>query len=521
MRVGIRQTRLVAGRLIMAVLTLLIAGCSKPEEVISRRLTQANQNLDAGRVAEAVKILERLDQTYVDQPVVLEALGFAYARAGDHAGAARNFERAADIDPKSGSLRQLAADSFFSAGNVDRAAQQYRLYLGEFPGDYTSWEKLGQIEEQSGNLLRANDAYLECYRLRQSGEIAWRIGNVFRRLNNAPQTKAWFETTIKHADARVEEALLGLLELEVNAQHYAEAERTVGQLDQIYPGTLDASPLVRVREELAAWRTQQNAFDTARAAQERTAREIEAERRRQEVERVAAETAPTPAATTAPVPPPDESRSPRPANPPPPVVATTPPPAEAEPESAPEPADAPTPASTSAAPPSAAADRPPPPDVATEPRPADLQAALDAKNLGRTEDAITALWTIIATDDSRVDAWLELGRCYRVQRRLGDAESCLLEAERRAPDDVDVAIEYLGVVRESQPRDRYFARVEAARGRFPNDAGLAYLFAHELSSQDGATARAVSAYEDFLLLAAPDDSRRREAAAYLARIRGY
>jgi hypothetical protein len=50
MRVGIRHTPALRGRLLMAVMTLLIAGCSKPEEVISRRVTQANQNLDAGRV---------------------------------------------------------------------------------------------------------------------------------------------------------------------------------------------------------------------------------------------------------------------------------------------------------------------------------------------------------------------------------------------------------------------------------------------------------------------------------------
>lgn len=501
----------------MAVMTLLIAGCSKPEEVISRRVTQANQNLDAGRVDDAVKILERLNQTYIDQPNVLEALGFAYARAGRHGAAATSFVRAADLDPSSSSLRQLAAESYVLDSAPDRAAQQLRLYVGEFPGDYQSREKLGQIEEQSGNLVRANDEYIECYRIRPSGEIAYRLGNVFRQLNNAPQAKAWFETTIKHSEARVEDALLGLLELELSARDFAAAERTMGQLDRIYPGTLDASAFAAARADVTAWKEQHDAINAARAVQEKAAREIETERKRQEAELTSpaaapASTTPARAETT-----PDAAPASSPQSQPPagsPAVHLRPLPMAIRPVDTAVRIAAPEANAISEAP--AAAEAP-----LANPLPEDMVAAAEAKDQGDLDRAIALLWEILASDDQRVDAWTELGDAYRLQRKLGDAESCLLEAARRAPENIEVEIAYLNVVRESQPGDFYFARVEAARRKFPGSADLAYFVARELSSGEGPKGQAVSAYEDFLLLAAPTDPRRAEAASFIARARGY
>lgn len=492
---------------------VLIAGCSKPEEVISRRLTQANQNLEAGQVDEAIKTLEKLNQTYIDQPAVLEALGFAYARAGQHLAAATSFQRAVDHDPRSVSLRLLAAESFALADEPGRAAEQHRVYLAEVPGDYHSREQLGEIEEKNGDLARALDEYIECYRLHPTGEYAWRIGNVFRRLNNAPQTKVWFETTIKHAETHVEEALLGLLELELNARDFAAAERTIGLLDRNYPGALDKSPLARARDDLAAWRETQLGLQTARGMQERAAREIQEERRRQEAEITSA----APPATVAPQP---QSLPAAPASEP---AAATSAPASAPSNTVPATAASAstTPAENDAAATPMTAVAAVPEGELARPLPPDLLAALELKDRGLHEQAIARLWNIIVADDARVDAWLELGQCYRAMNKLGDAESCLLEASRRAPDDLEITIAYLEVVRESQSRDVYLARLESARRKFPSDANLAYFSARELAAIDGATARAINAYEDFLLLAPPDDGRRREAANFLTRARGY
>jgi tetratricopeptide (TPR) repeat protein len=495
MRTGSQQGWLLSGTFLIGVLTLLFVGCSKPEEVISSRISLANQKLEAGDVAASIDILERLSSRYPDKPAVIEALGFAYARRGDDAAAAAAFVRAADLDPASAVLRQIAAEAFLKSGVPARAAEQHRLYLAEFPGDFQSWQKLGAIEEQRGDLARAIDAYLEWYRLRPDGTCAFRLGSAFRRLNNAPQAKAWFEATIKHGDSHIEDALLGLLELELEAGDLAAAARTIGQLDRNFPDTLDASRLAGARQRIAAWREAEDALAAARAEQERLARELAAARE--------ARARPEPVVVPTPEPPP------------PTVAETTPASAEAPDASddlqpstehllAPTPAPPSTPLSSS---------------VSELPRSEQLLAAIQRRESGDVQGAIDLLWRALGESPGDVALWIEAADCYRALRQSAPAEACILEARRLAPDSVEVETAYLNIVRESQPSDVYLARVDAARTRFPDNANLAWVFAVELAANEGDAARTIAAYEDFLLLADPADPRRAEAAQFLARAR--
>lgn len=458
--------------------TLFLGGCSKPEEVISGRIALAHEKLDAGRSEEAVDILEKLNRAHPDTPVVLEALGFAYARAGKPRDAATCFVRAADLDSNSSTLRQLAAEAFLRDGAPERAAEQHRLFLAEFPGDFQSWQKLGEIEEQLGNLQRAIEAYLEWYRIHPEGEAAYRLGAAFRRLNNAPQAKSWFEATIRHGEAHIEDALMRLLELEIEAGDFAAAERTVSQIDRSFPGALDASPLAGVRGRIAAWREAEAAVAAARAEQERLATELAESRRRQqeELRRAREPERPGPEPTSAPAP-------------------------SAEPE-------------TPAAPAPAATEIP----AALELPPA-LRAAIERKENGEVEKAVELLWRALGNDDSRVEFWAELADCYRLLRQYTQAEACILEARRRAPESIEIEISYLNIVHEAQPPEVYLTRLEAARQKFPGSATIAYSLAHTLAETNNDVTRTVAAFDDFLLLADPADPRREEANAYLARAR--
>lgn len=479
MRAGKRHGLSGRRRWVLAVSVLFFAGCSKPEEVISTRIAEANKKLEAGQAAAAVAILERVDHAYPEKPAVLEALGFAYAQAGKPAAAAASFVNAADIDAGSASLRQLAAESFVRDGALDRASEQLRLYLGEFPGDYQSWQKLGEIEEQRSNVARAIDAWLEWYRIRPEGEAAFRLGTAFRRLNNAPQAKTWFERTIKHSDVHIDESLLALLGLEREAGDLAAVERTVGQLDKNFPGVLDASTLAGVRADLAAWQQSQRELEAARVEQEKLARELEEMRRRNQP-------GDAPAATPAPA-----AASAQPAAP------------------------------TQAGGASAAAGEPPaiPPRLTGPDVSPALAAAIERREAGDPQKAVELLWRTLSDDAGQVDCWLELADCYRELKQYTPAESCILEARRLAPEAIEVETTYLNIVRESQPADVFLTRLEEARRRFPEEPNLAYALASEAAKDGGDVARASAAYEDFLLLAGPDDPRRAEAGQYLARQR--
>ncbi len=460
-------------RAVLGSLTLLLASCSKPEEVVASRVALANQALDGGDAARAISILEALDKRHPKQPAVHEALGFAYARAGRPGAAAESFVAAADLDPAATGLRQLAAEAFLKDGSAERAAAQHRIYLGEFPGDFQSWQKLGEIEEARGNVARAIDAYLEWYRIRPNGECAFRLGVAFRKLNNQPQTKTWYEATIKHGEAHVDDALLGLLELEVETGNLAAAERTVGQLDTNFPGILDASALAGVRQRIAAWKEAEKALEAARGEQQRLARELELARREREAELAAAR--------------PPEQPAPPPAAPP------------VEP-------DRPTPSLAT----------PLPRSPSQSPQ---LRAAVERREAGDLAGAIEILWRALGEDDSKVDLWIELADAHLQLGDHGPAEACILEARRRSPESIEVETAYLNIVRATQDSETYLTRVEAARRRFPADANLAWVHAVELAAREGETVRAISAHEDFLLLADPADPRRADANGYLARAR--
>jgi len=496
MRFGIRKLS-VCGRVFISVVTLLVAGCSKPEEVINRRLADANQKIEEGAPTEAVEILEKLNRKFPDQARVLEALGFAYAQVDRQMDAATAFVAAADADPEAAYLRQFAAEAYLREDKLNEAAEQYRLYIAAYPDDYQGWKNLGETEERLGNITRAIEAYLEWYRLRPSGVAALRLGKAFRKLNNTPQAKSWFETTIKHGDDAVKEALLGLLEIEVEAGDMAAAEKTVGQLDRNFPGTLDASDLAGVRERIAAWRKAQEALEQARAEQERLARELEEARRRQQREaQLAAERQ-------------REAARQREAEAAAAAAADTPGTAPTAPSTAPVRTEPDTPLAALQS-----ASRPAPAQI-----PEDLAAAIARRESGDPDGAADMLWRALGEDDTRVDLWVELADIYREQKQYSAAEACILEARRLAPDSIEVETAYLNIVRESQPRDVYLARVQSAREKFPANANLAWVYARELAELEGDAARTIAAFEDFLLLADPADPRRAEAAAYLARNR--
>lgn len=501
----------------MAVLTLLISGCSKPEEVISSRLAQANKNLETGRVEDAVRSLEELNERYPDRPAVLEALGFAYAQAGRNAAAAAAFVRAAENDMSSSGLRPLAAEAYLKEGAADKAAEQLRLYVAEFPGDYQVWQRLGEAEESQGNTARSIDAYLEWYRIQPSGEAAYRLGNAFRRLNNVPQARSWYETTMRHADSHIDGALAGLLALEMETRDYAAAELTLGQLERNFPETLATLPDVPdYRADIAAWKETRAAVDAARAEQDRIANELAASRRQQQAALQAGATSSTdqPPAAAPSAPTADATGSG--------PMAAAPATASREPAAAEAPvagsAQAMEPAAGSSS--GAAPERASPATGASAPAASDnpeFDAALARKEAGDFTGAAELLETLLSYDDSRVDYWVELADCYRRLKQFSAAEAYLLEARRRAPDSLPIETAYLNLSREYLPQEAYLARLDQARQRFPANVSLAYQLAHEYATARADRLRTAAAYEDFLLLAAPDDPRRREAEEYLRR----
>lgn len=86
-----------------------------------------------------------------DDPLTLDTIGVAFARAGDHARAAECFRQAAARDPTNASyLYNLGAAEQF-VGDFDAAADAYARVIARDPGHYKAYSSLVSLARQTRN----------------------------------------------------------------------------------------------------------------------------------------------------------------------------------------------------------------------------------------------------------------------------------------------------------------------------------------------------------------------------------
>jgi thioredoxin-like negative regulator of GroEL len=458
-----------------AILACLLVACASKEEIFSRNFKQANDLTDAGEFTAAIEILVPLNDEKPDYMPVVEALAFAYAGNGDHTLAAWHMIQLADLDPSQPDLRLLAAESLEAAGDPTAAIEQYRLYLKSDSQDSQAWNHLAGLYRETGNARGAVEALLSKQTLDPSEETAFALAELFRQLNNLPQAQVWYATAVRQFGPRANEARLNLLELSIIEGDFESADQLAGALADQLNEPVQQERLIDYRNQIEVWKASQISMRKAREEQARLATEVE--KLSLEQKRISAENARHTEAEAA-------AR-------------------RAEEETA-----------RMAAAPSLA----PPPDQ-TPPEPEREGDRLAAQ--GDPQGAAIAYWEAVGQDDSRSDLWLKLTNAYRALRQWPEAEACVLEARRRDRQNPDLEMVYLDIVRQTRPYDQFLDEVESSRSRYPQDPDIAIALADALSATGQHTIRAIRAYEDFLLLAPPEDPRRQQAQNSLDRIRGW
>jgi tetratricopeptide (TPR) repeat protein len=461
--------------LLAATLACLLVACASKEEIFDRNFKQANDMVNAGEFTAAIEILVPLNQERPDFMPVVEALAFAYAGDGDHTLAAWHMIQLADLDPSQPDLRLLAAESLETAGDPNAAIEQYRIYLKKDSQDSQAWNHLAGLYRQTGNTRGAVEALLSKQTLDPSEETAFALAELFRQLNNLPQAQVWYATAARHIGPRTDEARLNLLELSIIEGDFEAADQLAGSLSGHLTDPAQQELFIGYREQIEAWKTSQISMKKAREEQARLA--IEVERLSLEQKRISTDNAQQTeieaAARLA------EEEAAR--------MAVAPPVTSPSDQSAPGPE-----------------------------REGDELAAQ-----GDPKGAAIAYWKAVGQDDSRPDLWLKLTNAYRALREWPEAEACVLEARRRDRQNPDIEIVYLDIVRQTRPYDQFLDEVESSRSRYPQDPDIAIALADALSATGQDTIQAIRAYEDFLLLAPPDDPRRQQAKNSLNRIRGW
>ena len=461
--------------LLTATLACLLVACASKEEIFNRNFKQANDMATAGEFTAAIEILATLNEERPDFMPVVEALAFAYAGNGDHTLAAWHMIQLADLDPSQPDLRLLAAESLETAGDPKAAIEQYRIYLKIDSQDSQAWNHLAGLYRQIGNTQGAVEALLSKQTLDPSEETAFALAELFRQLNNLPQAQVWYATAARHIGPRTDEARLNLLELSIIEGDFEAADKLVDALSGHLTDPAQQELFADYRKQIKAWKASQISMKKAREEQARLA--IEVDRLSQEQKRISSDNA-----------------------------------HQAEIEAAARLAEEES--SRMAAAPAVAS-----PSGQSAPGPEQEGDELAA--LGDPKGAAIAYWKAVGQDDSRSDLWLKLTNAYRALREWPEAEACVLEARRRDRQNPDIEIVYLDIIRQTRPYDQFLDEIESSRSRYPQDPDIAIVLANALSATGENTIRAIRAYEDFLLLAPPDDPRRQQAKNSLNRIRGW
>jgi Ca-activated chloride channel family protein len=122
------------GRRVASGLAALLAlGLLTHPSAHAAPLNDADAAYRAGRYPEAVTLFESLVQANPDDPDLLDRLAAARYRAGDAAGAARAWGRAAEITDDADAWYN-AGNADWLSGNLDRASRRYDAALRAEPG---------------------------------------------------------------------------------------------------------------------------------------------------------------------------------------------------------------------------------------------------------------------------------------------------------------------------------------------------------------------------------------------------
>ncbi|MEO0795110.1 MAG: tetratricopeptide repeat protein [Verrucomicrobiota bacterium] len=254
--------------------TLFLAGCGGGEkqpdaEETARVLAAANELLYEGEVFLAIEKLEVLEMQMPNNPEVVEALAFAYAKQPDPDMAAIYFDQAYNLDPTNVDLALYAATAYTESENFKAAAQAYRKYLRDNPDDSVALKALARAETEQKHHKSALDAYLEAFRQSQqqpTPEEAATVGHLYHALGNSSQASRWYQAALKPGAPPNDRltAHLGLFDLALRAEDWEGAYALMEQIEAEAPGEFTAGPYASAGDELRKWKQAQESLADTR-----------------------------------------------------------------------------------------------------------------------------------------------------------------------------------------------------------------------------------------------------------------
>jgi tetratricopeptide (TPR) repeat protein len=138
-----------------------------------RQLVKAGQQLiDQGRPADASVSLERAVEIDPDDGRIRELLGLARTGAGDAAGALAAYQQAARIDPSRAGPWVAMGVQHMMGGDAARALEAFRRSVELDPGESLAWTGIGTIQCARGNLTEGAQSLERALEINPSNQRA-------------------------------------------------------------------------------------------------------------------------------------------------------------------------------------------------------------------------------------------------------------------------------------------------------------------------------------------------------------
>jgi tetratricopeptide (TPR) repeat protein len=493
--------------LLLAAL-IAFSACTDPETARQKQIEAALTLQASGQNEAAIKILQTLLEAKPEDPDLLQHIGEIHQSANDLTLAALFLEQAALADPQNNErclqayLALKAADEATLPTLRTLALQAPELMTPEM------WLELGAQLALANQAQPALDAYLKGIPKDPAAigsQTASAIGSLFLELNNQALAERWFKIAAQDSGPEALTALLGLLEIKLSAAEWSAAEALIQQLDQRFPGAVDASDWATARRELKVWH--------------------EAQEEMSETLKQNAQVATEPAETPAPVAESNPASSGKSiaatefdamealANQPAiEATETTENEVQYDPAITIQPADpdlnndAQGPAANPETNPEVTTetDRPSDPETTTPPEtsPPSLETLLaDAENATLQRDfkgAVRLYWQALGQDNTNPQTWSALSKAYTLSGETRNAETTALEAVRLAPTEVEFTLDYLRIAQRSKTPRSFLAELEIAFDRFPRNPEITLSLARALQRISNDRPAAAALYQQFI-----------------------
>ncbi len=493
--------------LLSGIALLLVSGCSDPKAQRGETLENANELRSEGLYQEAIDLLTPLSKANPDDPEINKLIGFTYEASGDFSKAAQFLTKAHLSTPDDAELTYRTYLVSESAHSEDDAYRLLELMAERNPltMNPSLWKRLGKLRNKNGESQAALNAYLKSIDPETDKvppETASAIAAIFWTLKNPTQAEHWYRITTEQDEPDALGALFGLLEIKLSENDIPAIETIVKELDERFPGALDASEASSTRSKISSWYA-----DKAAAEKERQETAAEATKEAEAAKELAVtsiENTETIQEDAKPETDKNDARN------------------RGKSELADELAQIEAFANS--------------PAIETETNEAeDLSARIVIAQTEKTIDelisdanqavfkqdnkeAISIFWQILGRANTRADIWNQLSRTYLIDGQLESAETTALESTRLSPEEIQYTLDYLRIAQRSkQPLD-FLAELETAYDRFPRSPEVALSLARGYEQIAANAIAASSLYRRFIALA-PNHPLRSEAEAAINRLR--